>query len=111
MVREFPPYYSDAGYNWSSMGHPHVASSVRAETMGFAAGFESVVPGGSFICQRTNHNHPFGIFYGENPLSYSFPLILLEISFVVIATRLVRFVLTPLRQPKIVAEIIVSNPQ
>ncbi|CAK9174219.1 unnamed protein product [Ilex paraguariensis] len=58
------------------------------------------------ICGRTHRSHPFGIFYGDNPLDYSFPLVLLEISTVVMITRIVRHLLKPLKQPRVVSEII-----
>lgn len=116
MVREFPVYQSQqdvAGYNLSASAggglHGGVSAFMKAgPNDGITVeGFNSYVAG-AFVCQKTQHNHPFGVFYGENPLSYSFPLVLLEISFVLLATRLVRFVLKPLRQPRIVSEILVS---
>ncbi|KAF8411733.1 hypothetical protein HHK36_004291 [Tetracentron sinense] len=60
----------------------------------------------NITCRWANRPHPFGIFYGENPLDYSFPLVLLQISTVVLITRAVRFLLKPLKQPRIVSEII-----
>ena len=106
MVREFPLFrpQPEAVYGTTL----HLANvSLKAQDA-FVEGVNNVLPG-NFICQKTHQpSHPFGIFYGDNPLSYSFPLVLLEISFVVIATRIVRFVLKPLRQPRIVSEILVS---
>ncbi|XP_062085648.1 cation/H(+) antiporter 24-like [Humulus lupulus] len=110
MVREFPSYHPRSDVVPSSLfgtALMHLANaSVKAQNdQGFV---EGVVPSGLFICQKTHQSsHPFGIFYGDNAsMTYSFPLMLLEISFVVIATRIVRFLLTPLRQPRIVSEII-----
>ncbi|PON85848.1 DNA-directed DNA polymerase [Trema orientale] len=108
MVREFPLYHPQPDVAAAAYGAAlHLANvSVKAQGDGFVEGFNPILPG-NFICQKTRQpSHPFGIFYGDNPLSYSFPLMLLEISFVVIATRLVRFVLKPFRQPRIVAEIL-----
>lgn len=61
-----------------------------------------------FICRNIKNDHSFGVFYGENPLKFSFPLILLEVSFVIVITHVVRFILKPLRQPKVISQIIVS---
>ncbi|CAK9164148.1 unnamed protein product [Ilex paraguariensis] len=61
---------------------------------------------GLVICRPTQPSHPFGIFYGENPLDYTFPLVLLEISIVIFITHILRFLLKPLKQPRIVSEII-----
>ncbi|XP_020550589.1 cation/H(+) antiporter 24 [Sesamum indicum] len=58
------------------------------------------------ICRAIRNDHAFGIFYGQNPLKYSFPLLLLELSSIIIISRVVRFLLKPLRQPKVVSEII-----
>lgn len=59
-------------------------------------------------CKRTHKTHTAGIFYGESPLHYSFTLIMLEVIFVVVTTWIVRFLLKPLKQPRVVSEIIVS---
>ncbi|KAK6141814.1 hypothetical protein DH2020_024442 [Rehmannia glutinosa] len=61
---------------------------------------------GLVICRVKQRNHPFGIFYGQNPLEYSFPLVLLQVSTLIILTRLLRFFLRPLRQPKVVSDIL-----
>ncbi|KAL1558799.1 cation/H(+) antiporter 24-like [Salvia divinorum] len=61
---------------------------------------------GLVICRETHTNHSFGIFYGQNPLDFSFPLFLLQISTLIIITRLLRFLLKPLRQPNVISEIL-----
>ncbi|KAF8666281.1 hypothetical protein HU200_053705 [Digitaria exilis] len=47
-----------------------------------------------------------GIFQGENPLNSALPLAILQICVVVVLTRVLAFVLRPLRQPRVIAEII-----
>ncbi|XP_050227674.1 cation/H(+) antiporter 18-like [Mercurialis annua] len=47
-----------------------------------------------------------GVFQGENPLDHALPLVIVQIVFVVILTRLLAFLLKPLRQPRVIAEII-----
>ena len=49
-----------------------------------------------------------GIFQGENPLHSALPLAILQICVVVVLTRGLAFLLRPLRQPRVIAEIIVS---
>ncbi|CAI9107071.1 OLC1v1006352C1 [Oldenlandia corymbosa var. corymbosa] len=67
------------------------------------------VPGGiSHLCHEMHPAHPFGIgvFYGDDPFRYSIPIMLLEISMLIVIIRILRFVLKPLRQPRIVSEIL-----
>ncbi|KAL3518009.1 hypothetical protein ACH5RR_020598 [Cinchona calisaya] len=61
---------------------------------------------GKAICRQIYGGHPFGIFYGDNPLQYSVPIMLLELSILMIITRILRFLLKPLRQPRVVPEIL-----
>lgn len=49
-----------------------------------------------------------GVFQGDSPLDYALPLAILQICLVVLLTRLLAFVLRPLRQPRVIAEIVVS---
>jgi hypothetical protein len=56
--------------------------------------------------QATSH----GVFQGDNPLDYSLPLAILQICLVVVVTRALAYALRPLRQPRVIAEIIVSLP-
>lgn len=51
-----------------------------------------------------------GAFQGENPLDYALPLAILQICLVVVVTRGLAYLLRPLRQPRVIAEIIVSSP-
>ncbi|KAJ7944995.1 Cation/H(+) antiporter like [Quillaja saponaria] len=47
-----------------------------------------------------------GVFQGDNPLDYALPLSILQICLVVVLTRVLAFLLKPLRQPRVIAEII-----
>lgn len=49
-----------------------------------------------------------GAFQHENPLDYALPLLILQICLVVAFTRFLAFLFRPLRQPRVIAEIIVS---
>ena len=48
-----------------------------------------------------------GIWQGDNPLDYSLPLFILQLTLVVVITRLLVFLLKPLRQPRVISEILV----
>lgn len=50
-----------------------------------------------------------GAFQGDNPLNYALPLAILQICLVVLLTRSIAFILKPLRQPRVIAEMIVSS--
>uniref|UniRef100_A0A7N0ZTH4 Cation/H+ exchanger domain-containing protein n=1 Tax=Kalanchoe fedtschenkoi TaxID=63787 RepID=A0A7N0ZTH4_KALFE len=59
------------------------------------------------ICGIAHGAHSYsGIFYQKNPLDYSFTLMLLEISTVIIISRIVRILLKPLKQPRVVSDAI-----
>ncbi|XP_077218498.1 cation/H+ exchanger 19 [Tasmannia lanceolata] len=47
-----------------------------------------------------------GAFQGDNPLDFALPLAILQIVLVIIFTRSLAFLLRPLRQPRVIAEII-----
>ena len=49
-----------------------------------------------------------GVFQGDNPLDYALPLAIVQIVLVIILTRLLALLLKPLRQPRVIAEIVVS---
>ncbi|KAG8496855.1 hypothetical protein CXB51_008014 [Gossypium anomalum] len=47
-----------------------------------------------------------GVFQGDNPLDFALPLAILQICLVVALTRILAFLLRPLRQPRVIAEIV-----
>ena len=49
-----------------------------------------------------------GVFQGDNPLDFALPLAILQICVVLIVTRGLSILLRPLRQPRVIAEIVVS---
>ena len=49
-----------------------------------------------------------GLWQGDNPLHFSLPLIILQVCVVLVLTRGLALALRPLRQPRVIAEIIVS---
>ncbi len=63
---------------------------------------------GSTSCPAPMKATSNGAWQGDDPLHFALPLIILQICLVVVLTRLLAFLLRPLRQPRVVAEIIVS---
>ncbi|KAL5550009.1 hypothetical protein UlMin_000185 [Ulmus minor] len=47
-----------------------------------------------------------GIWQGDNPLDYAFPLLILQTTLILVLSRFLAFLLKPLRQPKVIAEIV-----
>ncbi|MED6173425.1 hypothetical protein PIB30_059187 [Stylosanthes scabra] len=47
-----------------------------------------------------------GAWQGDNPLNYAFPLLIIQTTLVLFVSRTLTFLLKPLRQPKVVAEIL-----
>ena len=50
-----------------------------------------------------------GVFEGDNLIHFALPLVIVQICLVVVVTRCLAFLLKPLREPRVVAEIIVSS--
>lgn len=49
-----------------------------------------------------------GAWQGDNPFNFAFPLLILQTILVLFISRFLAFLLKPLRQPKVIAEILVS---
>ncbi|KAL2323355.1 hypothetical protein Fmac_027734 [Flemingia macrophylla] len=47
-----------------------------------------------------------GLWEGDNPLHFAFPLLVLQITLIILLTRTLAFLIKPLRQPKVIAEIL-----
>lgn len=50
-----------------------------------------------------------GVWQGDNPLDYAFPLLIVQTALVLAVSRSLAFLLKPLRQPKVIAEIVVRS--
>jgi hypothetical protein len=50
-----------------------------------------------------------GIFQGDNPLHFALPLAIVQLCLVVVVTRGLAFLMRPLKQPRVIAEIFVSS--
>ncbi|KAF5191976.1 Cation/H(+) antiporter like [Thalictrum thalictroides] len=60
----------------------------------------------SIVCYAPKMVLANGLWNGDNPLDYSVPLFILQSMLIVCTTRIVVFILKPLRQPKVVSEIL-----
>ncbi|GAB4848247.1 Cation/H(+) antiporter 15 [Ancistrocladus abbreviatus] len=60
----------------------------------------------TIVCYAPTMITTNGIWQGDNPLEYSLPLFILQLTLVVVTTRVLVFILKPLRQPRVIAEIL-----
>ncbi|PON92201.1 DNA-directed DNA polymerase [Trema orientale] len=60
----------------------------------------------SYICHDVEKISSRGLWFGDDPLAYSVPLLLLQLSLVSIFTRSIYFLLKPFGQPSIVSQIL-----
>lgn len=59
------------------------------------------------ICFYPDKVASHGSFNGDNPLTYSLPLVLVQLATVILLSRALAFLLRPLRQPLVLWEMIV----
>ncbi|OIW00475.1 hypothetical protein TanjilG_05825 [Lupinus angustifolius] len=58
------------------------------------------------VCYAPNMITSNGIWQGDSPLDYALPLFILQVTLVVVATRIFVILLKPIRQPRVIAEIL-----
>jgi hypothetical protein len=61
----------------------------------------------SIVCYAPTMITTNGVWQGDNPLDYSLPLFILQLTLIVVATRVLVFLLKPFRQPRVISEILV----
>ncbi|GAV72301.1 Na_H_Exchanger domain-containing protein [Cephalotus follicularis] len=61
---------------------------------------------GAPVCPAPMKATSNGVFQGENPLEHALPLLIVQIILVVTFSRSLAFLLKPLRQPRVIAEVI-----
>ncbi|XAR49769.1 hypothetical protein NMG60_11033073 [Bertholletia excelsa] len=64
------------------------------------------IPNITEICPKPMKATSNGAFQHENPLDYALPSVILQICLVVSFTRVLSLILKPLRQPRVIAEVI-----
>ncbi|CAI9755355.1 unnamed protein product [Fraxinus pennsylvanica] len=60
----------------------------------------------TIVCYAPTMITTNGIWQGDNPLDYSLPLFILQLTLVVVTTRILVFLLKPFRQPRVISEIL-----
>lgn len=60
----------------------------------------------TIVCYAPTMITTNGVWQGDNPLDYSLPLFILQLTLVVVTTRLLVFLLKPFRQPRVISEIL-----
>ncbi|EPS59039.1 hypothetical protein M569_15772, partial [Genlisea aurea] len=60
----------------------------------------------TIVCYAPTMVTTRGVWQGDNPLDYSLPLFLLQLMLVILITRALVFAMKPLRQPRVVSEIL-----
>ncbi|KAK7333169.1 hypothetical protein VNO80_29934 [Phaseolus coccineus] len=58
------------------------------------------------VCHKLHNFQSAGFFYGDNPLSHSFSLVIFNFAFISIITRFIGVLLKPLKQPFIISQIL-----
>ncbi|XP_045814428.1 cation/H(+) antiporter 18-like [Trifolium pratense] len=58
------------------------------------------------VCPSPMKSTSNGVFQGDHPLDYALPLAILQICLVLVVTRGLAYLLKPLRQPRVIAEIV-----
>lgn len=62
-----------------------------------------------YTCQELGRANSRGLWYGDNPMFFSVPLLLAQLTLISIFTRFLDCLLKPLAQPSIVSQILVSS--
>ncbi|XP_058749817.1 cation/H(+) antiporter 15-like [Vicia villosa] len=66
----------------------------------------SNVSDSKLICYTPTMTTTNGVWQGDNPLDFSIPIFILQLTLIVFATRLFVFILKPFHQPRVIAEIL-----
>lgn len=108
MVRVFPagqPLKSNA-WLWRahSQGY-HTRMDMRGAKFHTSNRGTAAVP---LVCVRAKGSHAFGIFYGQSPFFVSYDMVLADLILMIFLIQTVRFLLKPFKQPRLVAELLVS---
>ncbi|KAF6154617.1 hypothetical protein GIB67_013225 [Kingdonia uniflora] len=61
---------------------------------------------GEMVCFASSMISTNGVWQGYDPFEYSLPLFILQLMLIVVITRILIFLLKPLRQPKVISEIL-----
>ncbi|RXH84963.1 hypothetical protein DVH24_041731 [Malus domestica] len=101
MVRKFPLYHPPTPWDGSSN---RFQASVKAQAGNVSIDLNNVYPSTIISCGKAREAGSLSLLYGENPLKSSFRLLLLEFALINVLTRIIRVLLKPLKQPRIVSD-------
>lgn len=62
----------------------------------------------TYVCHKVGLTNSKGVWLGDDPLDFSLPLFILQLSVIFICTRSISLLLKPFGQPSIVSKILVS---
>ncbi|GJM88911.1 hypothetical protein PR202_ga05491 [Eleusine coracana subsp. coracana] len=80
------------------------AATATAVPAGTARG--NISNAGAVVCYSPMMVTAYGIWNGGNPLEFSLPLFILQTAIIVATTRILVLLLKPIRQPRVIAEIL-----
>ncbi|KAL5698422.1 Cation/H(+) antiporter 15 [Ranunculus cassubicifolius] len=60
----------------------------------------------SVVCYAPSMVTTNGVWQGDNPIDFALPVFILQTTLIVVITRVLVFILKPLRQPRVIAEIL-----
>ncbi|KAK3135252.1 hypothetical protein QOZ80_5BG0416670 [Eleusine coracana subsp. coracana] len=83
------------------------AAMATAVPAGTARG--NISNAGAVVCYSPMMVTAYGIWNGGNPLEFSLPLFILQTAIIVATTRILVLLLKPIRQPRVIAEILVRT--
>ncbi|KAF8703717.1 hypothetical protein HU200_031801 [Digitaria exilis] len=75
-----------------------------------AAARGNISSAASVVCYSPMMVTAYGIWQGVNPLEFSLPLFIIQTAIIVATTRILVVLLKPIRQPRVIAEILVRKP-
>ncbi|KAK4780424.1 hypothetical protein SAY87_016530 [Trapa incisa] len=61
---------------------------------------------GGMVCYSPTMVTANGVWEGNNPLDFTLPLFIMQLTMIVVMTRLIVYILKPFRQPRVIAEIL-----
>ncbi|CAK7330407.1 unnamed protein product [Dovyalis caffra] len=62
-----------------------------------------------YVCRITLSSNSLGVLYGEDPLNINFNLVFLDLALIILITKMIRILLKPLKQPRVVSDVIIRS--
>ncbi|KAL8089170.1 hypothetical protein AgCh_038807 [Apium graveolens] len=97
---------STKGQHCSSIHVSHHLQNAANLSRSSPARSDGVAPEMSHVCSYMDHANSKGIWFGDNPLLFYVPSLLLQLSLINVVTKCFHFFLKPLGQPAIISQIL-----